>query len=179
MMSITRFRVLAGQYGADLTLWPEAERLAAMALLYGLDTAEPGADAELAEHILASERPLDAAIQVAFLADAAKSWEHGEQDAALERMRADIGRRIAAAPASGSGLQAGWSRRFGWSAGRPGGAAAMWGSVTRLRSIGLAAGSGLVVASGLCIGLMLPMTAPRAPADLFGILQTVPIEVGR
>jgi myo-inositol catabolism protein IolC len=57
MMTLDRFEDLAGQYGADVTVWPEAERVLALAFM----AAHP----EAASTALAQARALNALLESA------------------------------------------------------------------------------------------------------------------
>lgn len=164
MMSLKQFKALAERYGADLVHWPDRQRLEAQILLN-----QDGSYAGMASQILARERPLDAAIVAALEADETDSWQDGEQDAALERLRAGIDRQIARSiptsprPAWHYGILYGAFRRL------PG--LSLAGS---LRWFGVTAGSGLMVASGFWCGSMQSSMLAR-PVDLFSALQIAPL----
>jgi hypothetical protein len=144
MLSISRFRALAGAYGADLRRWPHEARSAAQALV------EASAEARA---ILAAERKLDEAIAAASADEEAALWRPGEQDAALGRLRMKVGARIAY-----SSAQQPAHRRLE----RALAAIVQWPSPFNLYWARLAAVSVIVIVAGLSVGVM------SAPAQTSG-----------
>src|SRR5512146_762406 len=86
MLSLRRFRKLSESYGAYLERWPAEVRREAMILL------KESRDARV---ILEEMRSFDAAIAAATEREDQEFWQAGEQAAALARVRAGVGARIA------------------------------------------------------------------------------------
>ncbi|MBS4076543.1 hypothetical protein KGY14_15240 [Ameyamaea chiangmaiensis] len=91
-MSLVRFRVLCGQYGAHLERWPEGERGVGQNLLHSSAEARSIRDEELR---------LDRLIARASSDREATFWVGGEQDAALERLCSTMADAMAADTAQG------------------------------------------------------------------------------
>lgn len=152
MLTLRRFRAMAGSYGADLWRWPEAVRANARALL---------ADEPEARAILEEARTLDEAIEAASAREDATTWQPGEAAAALARLRSGVDARIAAATPS--------RRRSGWALA----AAGPWGHALHLGWVGLATGGGFAIMAGLLIGALYG-SVPEPDAVLM-MLQPAPI----
>jgi hypothetical protein len=157
MLTLRRFRAMAGSYGADLQRWPEAERGAAQALL----NASPRA-----RELVNEELMLDEALEAASAREDAAHWPPGEQNAALARLRsgvvARIGSSIGRRPAIG---------RFGSLLGGGG----QWAFSPYLRWAGIATCSGFAITAGLLIGATY-VSSPASDTVLM-MLQPVPIQL--
>ena len=155
MMTLRRFRALAGSFGADLQRWPEQERDAARALL----RASPEAYA-----LREGAHVLDAAITAASMQEQVVSWRQpGEQDAAMARLRAGVAARLSVPAVHRPRRQLAW---------RP----ATWEPwVGRAGVLGLTASGVLAVVAGLLIGAM--YAAEPAPDTLMSMLQPAPIHL--
>ncbi|MCQ8277553.1 hypothetical protein NFI95_03690 [Acetobacteraceae bacterium KSS8] len=121
------------------------------------------------------QRRLDVAIEVAFEADMAESWQEGEEIAALERLRSEVDRRIGYQQRGDTPLMR--LRRAMGRVSLPGsmrfrldGMLPDLGAIG-LRGIGLAAGSGVAVMTGFWFGVV---HHAGAPTDLFRTLQSLP-----
>lgn len=154
MMTLRRFRTLAGSYGADLQRWPEPLRRQARALL------ETSAQAQA---LMAQARELDQTIAAAGAARDARIWDGSRADAALHRLRADVSNRVRR-PAAGRapGLAEIDSR----AARHP---------HRRARWVRLATAAGLAVVAGLALGILYSPSAP--PQDLTALLQPAPLQL--
>ena len=154
MMALRRFQSLAGSYGADLQRWPEAERDAARALLR---------DSPAARSVLAAAQRLDAAIVAASSQERAATWQPGEADAALTRLRSGVASGIAASARRQPTARRGWT-------------SATWRPWARFSPIGVAsvaASGAIAVMAGLLIGTL--YTAEPPPEGLLATLQPAPI----
>ena len=154
MMALRRFQSLAGSYGADLQRWPEAERDAARALLR---------HSPAARSVLAAAQRLDAAIVAASSQERAATWQPGEADAALTRLRSGVASGIAASARRQPTARRGWT-------------SATWRPWARFSPIGVAsvaASGAIAVMAGLLIGTL--YTAEPPPEGLLATLQPAPI----
>jgi hypothetical protein len=155
MLTLGRFRALADSYGADLRSWPEEMRGEAELL------ARASAEARA---VLDEAQTLDEAIAAASAHEDALLWLPGEQDAALARLRAGVGARIAA-----SSLR----RRARGLWALAGGDA--WATAAQLRWLGMATGGGVAIMAGLLIGALYA-SAP-APDNVLTLLEPSPIHI--
>lgn len=156
MMTLRRFQALADSYGADLQRWPEAERDAARALL----RLSPRA-----QSVLAAAQRLDAAIAAASSQERAATWQPGEADAALARLRSGVASRIAASARRKSTARHGWT-------------SATWQLGTRFSPAGVAsvaASGAIAITAGLLIGTL--YTVEPTPDGLLATLQPTPIHL--
>ena len=131
MLTLGRFRSMAESYGADLERWPEQARADARALL---------SVSEEARAMLEEARALDDLIATTRAQEDGLLWQPGEQDAAVERLRAGVAARIAALPVRPRAM--GRLREWFRSEVTP----------VRLRWLGLASGGACAVICGLLIG---------------------------
>jgi hypothetical protein len=145
MLTLGRFRSMTGSYGADLARWPEQARADARALL--------SVSAE-ARTLLEEARALDDLIGTTQQQEDGLLWEPGEQEAALERVRAGVAARITALPV------------------RP---RATWITPLRLRWAGLVAGGAGAVIVGLMVGGRYE-PAPAGPGVLNQMLRPAVLE---
>jgi hypothetical protein len=157
MLTLARFTTLAESYGGDLRRWPEELRAGAEALL----PTSPEA-----RRLLAEARTLDAAIAAAQGQEDDELWQPGEEAAALARLRAGVGARIAATearPAARRSVPRGWFARLpvnlGW--------------------VGMATGGSFAVVAGLLIGATYATTPALSPAqgNVLAMLQPAPIAI--
>lgn len=155
MMTLRRFRALAGSYGADLQRWPERLRGQARELL---DSSAQ------AQAIIARARELDQAIAAAGAARDARLWGRESTDRGLHRLRVRVSERtrVAASGTTGAALRMqsraarrSPARRAGW--------------------IGFATAAGLAVVAGLALGILYSPSAP--PQDLTALLQPAPLQL--
>lgn len=89
MLTLGQFRSMTESYGADPARWPEQARADAQALV---------SVSEEARAMLDEARVLDELIETTHAREDGLLWKSGEQDAALERLRAGVAARIAALP---------------------------------------------------------------------------------
>jgi len=141
MLTLKRFVALAASYGADLGRWPEDMRDEADALL----AASPEA-----RMLLEEARTLDKALVGPAV------WQHGEQEAALVRLRNGVEARIAGGAVPEPARRP--PRRL------------------HLRWLGMATGSGLAIAAGLAIGV-LDVPAASSPDIVQMMFQPAPIDI--
>lgn len=156
MMTLRRFRALADSYGADLQRWPETERDAARALLRRSPAAESA---------LAAAQRLDAAIAAASSQEHAATWQPGEADAALARLRSGVA----------SGISASARRRptapRGWTLATLQHRVRFW--PTGVASV--AASGAIAIMAGVLIGTLYNAEPP--PDGLLATLQPTPIHL--
>ena len=155
MLTLGRFRSMTESYGSDLARWPEQARADARELL--------SVSAE-ARAMLEEARALDDLIETTHAREDGLLWKPGEQDAALERLRAGVAARIAASPARPRATD----RLREWFRGE---AAAL-----RLRWLGLATGGACAVICGLLIGGHYEAT-PTSPGVLNQMLRPAVLEI--
>jgi hypothetical protein len=157
MLTLGRFKALAGSYGADLRRWPEALRGEAQALV--------NVSAE-ARACLDAARALDEAIEAASRQEDGVLQQPGEAEAALARLRSGVAARIAQSPARRAGR-----RRAGW--GPEGGR--RWMLLPQLRWAGVATGGGVAILAGVLIGAL--YSPAPAPEGVLSLLDPAPIHI--
>ncbi len=154
-MRMRRFRALLASYGAEPALWPDAERVAAQALL--AVSAEARALAE-------TERGLDLALHAAAARTTARVPPSESEDAALARLRSGIAARVtplAAMPPP---------RRMHLPLRLAGGGAVLSG-----RHLAFGALAGVSMLAGLSIGTLDAVPSAGGPG-IVGLLQAAPVE---
>jgi hypothetical protein len=154
MLTLGRFRSMTESYGADLARWPERTRADARALL----SVSAQACAMLEE-----VRALDDLIETTHAQEDGLLWQPGEQDAALERLRAGVAARIAALP-----VRPRATGRLEWFRGAA--------APARLRWLGLATGGACAIICGLLIGGRYEST-PTSPGVLNQMLRPAVLEI--
>ncbi len=159
MMPLSRFAALADSYGGDIGRWPEIFRAEARALA----AASAQARARLAEA---------ARLDTALLAEGRRDLETllppGAEDAAVERLRRAVARRIAA-PSVTPAPRAVWLARLpDWLPALP-----RLSDLAKLA--GLATAGGAVVMAGLLVGA-LTVAQPDGDA-LTSLMQPAPLAV--
>ena len=154
MLTLGRFRSMTESYGADLDRWPERARADARALL--------SVSAE-ARAMLEEARALDDLIETTHAQEDGFLWQPGEQDAALERLRAGVAARIGALAVRPRATD-----RLGWFRGEA--------APVRLRWLGLATGGACAIICGLLIGGRYE-SAPASPGVLNQMLRPAVLEI--
>jgi hypothetical protein len=154
MMTLGRFRVLLGSYGADPQRWPQASRADAQKLLSG--SAAARAMREEAER-------LDTAIAAATAREDAALARLSPPDEAVQRLRSRVAARIATEAERPA------ERRVAWS---------LVGPIDRLLSsrlhwAGMAAAGSFAIVAGLLLGAM--SATPPAADPVQSMLQSAPI----
>lgn len=163
MMTLRRFRILAGSYGAELQRWPERLRPQAQALL---------ATSTEARVIIARARELDEAIAAAGAARDTGIWRGAGADSALQRLRANVTARvgaIAAADASEAPIAATTA------ASRSDFHAPNRAPSRRTRWLSLATAASIAVIVGFVIGVVYSPTTPTQ--ELTALLQPAPLQL--
>ena len=155
MLTLGRFRSMTESYGADLDRWPEQARADARALL--------SVSAE-ARAMLKEVRVLDDLIETTHAREDGLLWQPGEQDAALERLRAGVAARIAALPVRPRATD----RLRAWFRGEA--------APIRLRWLGLATGGVCAIICGLLIGGRYE-PVPTSPGVLSQLLRPPALEI--
>ena len=154
MLTLGRFRSMTESYGADLARWPEQARADARALL------SVSADARA---LLEEARALDDLIGTTHEQEEGLLWRPGEQEAALERVRAGVASRIATLPVRRRVTD----RLREWLGGEA--------APARLRWAGLVAGGACAVIAGLMVGGQYE-SAPTGPGALNQMLRPAVLE---
>jgi hypothetical protein len=154
MLTLERFRSMTESYGADLARWPEQARADARALL---------SDSSDARALLEEAGALDDLIRTTQQQEDGLLWQPGEQEAALERVRAGVAARITSLPVRPRAID----RLREWL----GGAA----TPLRLRWVGLVAGGACAVIVGLMVGGQYE-PAPAGPGVLNQMLRPAVLE---
>ena len=155
MLTLGRFRSMTESYGADLERWPQQARADARALL---------SVSEEARGLLEEARALDNLIETTRAQEDGLLWQPGEQDAALERLRAGVASRIAALPLR---PRAG-GRLLEWFRGEV--------APARFRWLGLATGGVCAIVCGLLVGGRYE-SAPTPPGVLNQMLRPAVLEI--
>jgi len=167
IMSLRRFRRLAGRYGAELERWPPGDRQAARIL----------ADTSLEAHqVLQDEEPLDLLLHDAFASRDALDWVDGEEAAAMARLQEVVGARIA--DEAGNDRAKPDNKRYppdfetvSGSGGVLAGAAGPQAALPRL--LGMVLGGCLIIAAGFWVGSS--QTQHVIHPDLLGEMQALPL----
>lgn len=155
MLTLGRFRSMTESYGADPDRWPEQARADARALL--------SVSAE-ARAMLEDVRALDDLIETTHAQEDGLLWKPGEQDAALERLRAGVAARIATLPVRPRATD----RLRTWFRGEA--------APIRLRRLGLATGGVCAIICGLLIGGRYE-SPPTSPGVLNQMLRPAVLEI--
>ena len=155
MLTLGRFRSMTESYGADPDRWPEQARADARALL--------SVSAE-ARAMLEEGRALDDLIETTHAREDGLLWQPGEQDAALERLRAGVAARIGALPVRPRATD----RLRAWFRGEA--------APVRLRWLGLATGGACAIICGLLIGGQYE-SAPTSAGVLNQMLRPAVLEI--
>jgi hypothetical protein len=163
MMTLRRFRILAGSYGAELQRWPERLRPQAQALLQTSTEARA---------IIAQARELDEAIAAAGAARDTGIWRGAGADSALQRLRANVTARVGARALTDA-----------TAAPAPARVAARWtdsdssfgAPSRRTRWLSLATAASIAVIVGFVIGVLYSPTTPTQ--ELTGLLQPAPLQL--
>lgn len=153
MLTLRRFRALAGTYGTDLRRWPAVLRADAQALLQRSAQARA---------TLAAEAPLDAAIDLAARREAARLERGLDSVATLEQLRLGVAAQIRRAP-----------RRAHLEPARIPARRWLGAHLPELRQLGLATAACAAVAAGLLLGARYDIPAPSG--DLLATLSFNPI----
>lgn len=151
MMTLRRFRMLAGSYGGDLQRWPARLRPKAAALL------EMSTEARA---IITQAHQLDEAIMAAGAAHRAQLWAGESPDAAQLRLRNSVYSRIAITLPAAHEARAPTRRR----------------SPTGLvRWIGFASAASAAILVGLTLGILYSPPAPHQ--EFLALLQPAPLQL--
>lgn len=156
MLTEKRFRRLVESYGANLQHWPRNIRGGAERLLDRSARARA---------LLEAARGLDDVIEAASTHEAAILLQPQEMNAALARLRANVGAQIAS-PAA----QEAWKQRFAPSL------TATWPIFSGIGWIGISSVGGLAIAAGLLIGTLYQPES-RSVSALAMLMQPAPIHI--
>ena len=159
MLTLPQLQTLAASYGADLARWPDADRDAALPLLRTSGAART---------LLEREAVLDRLLSEAEAAEDAENWHEGEMDAAVARIRAEVGVRIR----TGQTRAVPNASRFRLAVPGPLAAWLLLAPAGPFGFAGVTTGAGFAVATGLLVGWI--SVSQPASAGLLGLLQAGP-----
>lgn len=163
MMTLRRFRILAGSYGAELQRWPGRLRPQAQALLQASTEARA---------IIAQARALDEAIAAAAAARDAGIWRGAGADSALQRLRANVTVRLGAIAVTDATAASNPAR----TAVRRTDSRSSFGAPSRrTRWLSLATAASIAVIVGFLIGVLYSPTTPTQ--ELTALLQPAPLQL--